>query len=68
MNSDNSSLKFCFEKSSRPETGSNCVRTTFSFTVKTMAGYDNDYWNNQNQQQKHQSFNFEMPEQFGQEL
>lgn len=32
-----------------------------------MAGYDNDYWNNQNQQ-GHQSFNFEMPEQFGQEL
>ncbi|KAG4072435.1 hypothetical protein HA402_004367 [Bradysia odoriphaga] len=32
-----------------------------------MATYDSDYWNNQNQQM-HQSFNFEMPEQFGQEL
>jgi len=34
-----------------------------------MSGYnENEYWSNQNQQQMHQSFNFEMPEQFGQEL
>jgi len=33
-----------------------------------MAGYnDSEYWNNQNNQQ-HQAFNFEVPDQFGQEL
>lgn len=49
-----------------------CLKYFLNFTIHLviviMAGYnDNEYWSNQNNQQ-HQTFNFEVPEQFGQEL
>lgn len=49
------------------------IHKPFYYLQKVMAGYggNNDYWAQQpptGNQQAHQSYNFEVPEQFGQEL